>query len=828
MTDQIHNNNLDALGQEWSQRIKDIRKLAQSESLSDAKDDAGTVSPSDELLSGLPDDTVSDNSAILREEIKHGAAAAGQRQLYPAIGTNQSRRIGILKQLAAGVILSVLVIGIYEILTYLWVCHSIRMRAWGQTDDGQNKVGQTAALQKPAILPDEHPISLKIAQDYYRQGNYAYARAIYSKILDGLEKNEDDGLQEFVKLKTALCFHKEGNSEQSYGLLKNLQVSHLPLIRILANYYLCQAEMRNHQYLSARSRAYQALALLDCVHPPLSGFSRLRKTCDFLAAQAVSRQVLALSDADKELPAALWNWPGLDILSEIDEQSLCAVLNTGAAEFSRALTGPVIEIADRQPVRRWTVISNGTSIGELTSRFAVNTGSNVYWDIASDKTGIHNRPVSLYLRSATEPDCVKIAAGCAGLAAVPDTQTEIRLFNPADYNRVSEQIDLLAKDALSCWQRFLVVYDEDAGHANVHFTMGLLEAVSGRTNQAVAEFLTAAHRFPNSELAPYALVRAAKHKADLYDYAGTYTLLKDTAEQYPDYPNIEQVYLLLADAAVKKGSASEAAKLYSRVYYLNRSPESRLSAALTAGQLFYQHGDFENAELWFNRYITDENARQDRQFHQACLLLGKMLRRQGNSKSAADALLLALSGNLSQADYVEAVTAVVEEYIVQERFIQSLDILNEALRRHLTQQEMVHLLVLKSRVFRGMGLTDKAIAFLNDKESYLLDNSLKAMVGSELSQCYMEQGNWDYAYKKLMQTLEWVQSGPLMHQTMLRLAQVCVNRGLHTQASAVCSQLISLNPADSIRQQAAEIQAGIYQTQKHYDLAVLELLGQNK
>lgn len=827
MTDQIQNNNLDSLGQGWSQRIKDIRKSAQNAPLFDAEDDADGAIQSNKLSSEMSNENISPKSNIVFEEIKNETSARDPRQPYPAISQHHNRWFGNFKRLAGGLVLSILAIGVYEILIHLWMSRSNRLAAWGQTPVVPNNSAQAVSSQKSAILPDEHPISLKIAQDYYRQGSYNYALAIYRKILEGLPKSDEDGLQEFVKLKMALCFSKEGDVEQSSALLKSLLASRLPLIRILSNYYLCLAEMRNHQYLSARSRAYQVLGLLDLVHPPLNQFSQLRKICDFLAAQAVSRQALALSDADKEIPASLWNCWELDILSEIDEQSLCAVLNTGAAEFSRALAGPVIEIAEKNPVGRWTVISNGASIGELTSRFAAAAGSNVYWDISSDKTNIPNRPVSIYLRSATESDCARIAAGCVGLAAVLDNQTEIRLYNPADYNRASEQIALLIEDALLCWQRFLVIYYEDTSHPNVHFAMGLLEAANGRTNQAVAEFQITAHRYFNSELAPYALARAAKLKAQLCDYAGAYSDLKEASEQYPDCPDIEQIYLLLADAAVKKGSASEAAKLYSKVYYLNKSPETRLSAALTAGQLFYQNGDFENAELWLNRYITDENARQDRQFHQACLLLGKMLCTQGKSKAAADALLLSLSGNLLQSDYLEAVGALVEEYIKQERFIQALDILQEAFSRHLTQKEMVHLLLLKSRILRSMGLTDKAIVLLNDKEGYLLDNSLKAMLGSELSKCYMEQGDWEHAYKKLMQILEWSQSGPLMHETMLQLAQVCAIRGLDTQAASVCTKLTGLNPDDSIRRQAAEIQATIYQKQKKYDLAVLELLGQN-
>ena len=74
------------------------------------------------------------------------------------------------------------------------------------------------------------------------------------------------------------------------------------------------------------------------------------------------------------------------------------------------------------------------------------------------------------------------------------------------------------------------------------------------------------------------------------------------------------------------------------------------------------------------------------------------------------------------------------------------------------------MLLLKSHVLRAMGLTDKAVALLTEREEYLVDDIEKARIGYELSECYIEEGRPELAYKKLAAVLEKSDSGPFAHQ----------------------------------------------------------------
>lgn len=398
--------------------------------------------------------------------------------------------------------------------------------------------------------------------------------------------------------------------------------------------------------------------------------------------------------------------------------------------------------------------------------------------------------------------------------------------NPAGYSFLSQQRSLLCEEAIACWQQFLLTFYKDPYLPNVHFAMGLLKAQQGLTTESLAAYKLLANRFLRSDLAPEALMHSAKLKLTLYDYPGAYGDFKEVVEQYPDYDGIVQAFLSLADAAARTGRGAEAARLFEKVYYLNDSAQTQSDGALAAGRLYYQNNDFTNAEKWLSRYIHLEQSRQDARFYPACLSLGKTWRALGNSQSARDALRASLAGRLCREDYIEALHALVEIYMEQECFIEALQALNDADSRQLSQEESIRLLLLKSRALRGMGLPEKAVVMLRDREEYLVDGRLKAQVGCELSDCYIEQGLYELAHKKLASILESTASGPTAHRAMYQLANVCHKLGLDVQAMNLCSQLLSVQPAGSLKRETLELLAAIYRRQKNYDRAALALLGQ--
>ena len=162
----------------------------------------------------------------------------------------------------------------------------------------------------------------------------------------------------------------------------------------------------------------------------------------------------------------------------------------------------------------------------------------------------------------------------------------------------------------------------------------------------------------------------------------------------------------------------------------------------------------------------------------------------------------------------------------QECYAKALQVLHDTSTRQLTQAESTQVLILESRVLRGIGLTDKAVTLLAKREKYVIDDSLKAQIGCELSDCYIEQGQLDLARKKLVHILEADGSEPVAHKTALKLADVCRQLGLDDQAISVASELLRSHPSDAIEQEASKLLAAVYHKRKDYDRAALLLMEQ--
>ena len=127
-----------------------------------------------------------------------------------------------------------------------------------------------------------------------------------------------------------------------------------------------------------------------------------------------------------------------------------------------------------------------------------------------------------------------------------------------------------------------------------------------------------------------------------------------------------------------------------------------------------------------------------------------------------------------------------------------------------------------------MGLVEKAIATLGDRDEYTPESQLKAEICFELSECYIEKGDLNFAYKKLAEILALTEPGPLAHKVALRLGNVCLKLGQFPQTISVCSQLLDLQPPEQIKQEALKLMAEAYTQQKDHSRAALALLGKWK
>lgn len=683
------------------------------------------------------------------------------------------------------------------------------------------------------------PTSLKVAETLYLQKDYSKAYDTYNRLYQNLPTKGEEGLiSDFLQLRMALCLRKTADADQSGHFFRTLSQSRSPVIRVLANYRLALLELQNKQYLKARTRAYQTIALIGAADFDKNWATTIQRDCYFMVAESITRNILSLRDAEKDVPRDLWEHPvEPDPFTNIDESQLRSILTRSSDQLNKGLLSPQIQkIESSGKPSRWSVVCLGAPIDELLAKFAANVGIDVSWTVpvwAADggtKDAIRKRPTSLCLPAVTMQEFVSIAAGHVGLLAYLDEKGVVNIFDPADYTTLSEYLSFLIPDAVSLWQGFLLAFHNDQRVPNGHFALGLLHAQNGQVAEAIAEYKLVANHFSQTTMAPFALLNSSKLKSGLRDYTGAREDLKQLVEQYPDNEFYGQACLHLADATMKAGLLDEAVQLYRKVHNLGLSLESQAASALGAARCSYEKQDYAGAAQWLTRYIelagTDpRGAGENNNLCRAYSLLGKTNLALGRPQQACDAFQYALTGQLAKEEYIETTLALVDAKTQQQHFVEALAMLENMQPWQFSQKEYIEILLAKSKVLRLTGLVGRAIMTLGDKAEYLDDPKLKARVFFEMAECLDAEGELENARSKLTEILTFAQPGPFVHEVMLKLAEICLKLGQTDQTILICSQLLDLGPSAQIKQRASNILAAAYQQQKNYDKAAMALAG---
>ena len=704
--------------------------------------------------------------------------------------------------------------------------------------EGSTQVVQEQIQKPEPLFPPTQPLSLEVARNFYLQKDYDKAYAAYNQLRQSLPADaEVELLKDFLQFKMTLCLRATGNHDQANSLFRTLSQSHSPVIRVVANYNLSFAEVQKKQYLKARTRAYQTIAMVEAIDFDKDWALWLQRGCHFLIAESMTRNILSLCDSDTDLPDRLWSsFIEIEPFTNLDETQLRGLLNSGSEQLTEGLLSPQIQKLEHQGVLpRWSVVAYGASVEELLARFTANAGLDISWvhhERPAEETArdaIRKRPVCLYLPTATAQQAIKVAAGHVGLLAHLDEKGLVKISDPADYSSLSEHVHLLIQDTISLWRKFLLTFHNDQRIPNAHFALGLLHAQEGQLTNAIAEYKLVANHFSQTSLAPHALLNSSKVKADLHDYSGAREDLTQLVEQYPDTEFYGQACLNLADATKKAGLLNEAERLYRKVYNLSLSSELQIASALGAGRCSYEAQDYETAAGWLTQYLKLTKDRTDTNLYLAYFLLGKTSLALKKPQQACAAFEFALSGptgRLTREKYVDTVSALVETQIQLNHFVEALTLLESIHSWQFSKKESIELLLLKSKVFRFMDLPDKAINALGDIAEYLPDSQLKTRVSFELANCYIAKGDLEFAHRMLTEILISAAPGPLAHEVALVLADVCFKLGQNSQTVSVCLQLLDSAASALIKQKASKLLAAAYNRQKKYDDAALALLGQ--
>jgi len=691
---------------------------------------------------------------------------------------------------------------------------------------------ESVHYQEPVSVSQPTAVSLKEARQAYIGRNYLLAMEIYQKLLQNLSVMPgQDPMKDFCTLQIALCQMRAGKYDQAAAEFRKILSSSSPAIRVTASYHCGLLEMHKNEYLNARQKAYQAIALIDAIEFDKNWAYSLKKDCFFLAAHALTREILTLTDVDKNQPDELW--PFYDaadgIFTAIDESQIIDFLNSGASCLTKALVAPEISVENQGGGNVYNITCSGSSLDELIAKFSLTAKIDTRWNFDFNASSLRKQLIYLHLLSSQGRQFAVIAAGCAGLIARMDDNGLMNFYNPLSYSVLSDHLAVLCSQAVEQWREFILRFPEDNRIANVHFALGLLYAPQNLYTESISEYKLVANRFARSPLAPYALFNLGNIKNSLKDYQGAYEDLRQLMEQFPDSQVAINASLYYAETAGKANFSEESARLYRKVYSLALSPQSQAAAAFGAGKNAFMIQDYNNAEKWLTRYTQMAANTPGKDLYLAYLYLARTYLAQKKTDLACTTIRYALAGvpaYLSKEDYIDIIPTLVESYMKQDSYVQAYSLLESIDTPSLTSAEAVGILVLKSRVLRAMGLVDKALTIFGDRIEFIYDNNLKAQIYFELSQSYIDKGDYNSAHKLLNDVLVLAGPGDLLQRAHLKLADTCLRLGNSGQAVNVCRQLLALQPYEEIKKQALQLLAAAYKQNQNYDSAALALLGQ--
>ena len=263
-----------------------------------------------------------------------------------------------------------------------------------QTDTSADQ--HTERSDEPASATAEssqktEPLSLRLADEYFAAKDYVRTFNACNKLRQNLPGKEFELVRDFLHFRMAICMVQKSSTDKAHEIFRAVSESQSVTLKVLANYNLCLLEMDSGQYLKARTRAYKTIALAGAIASDYKWALTLERNCQFLAAEAIARQTLSLSDADKELPRQLWyREDEKDPLTGLNEVELQKVLSAGIERFNAGLLAPQIQSiesgAGSPTLTRWSVVCNGPGIEELMARFASNAGIDVKWARHTDNS----------------------------------------------------------------------------------------------------------------------------------------------------------------------------------------------------------------------------------------------------------------------------------------------------------------------------------------------------------------------------------------------------------------------------------------------------------
>jgi len=680
----------------------------------------------------------------------------------------------------------------------------------------------------------EEAVSLGLAEGFYQQLDFKDAYRVYFRLHQMLPLvDHNQALKDFLMFRMALCQKGLGQVDQADALLEAVSDTDYPMLKAMVRYHQSLGALHARRFKTVFQRANQALSLIGAVAGQEAWRTEFKKACHFLANQSVTLQSLMYYDADQRLPADLFERAALtDPFLGLGDKEFSALLQAGHEAYEEAVPAPRVTLVDETAMSlRWQVVCNGAQIQELLRRFAANAELDWPDDPGGQEVsneGVLARAVHLFLARDTTPEVVMEAAGCVGLYGRLEQERVLYLDDPDRLKSLQEKANFLGRESISRWRWFLLAYDDPAILPNVHFILATLYQATAQTSEALSEYKLIVNRYQRSDLAPRALLSSSMLKTDLKNYTGARDDLKLLVEQYPDVEFSGNAQIYLADATFKAGFYDDAMRRYQRVYNLDMSPDSSMSAALGVGRCAYHKGLYPEVIHWLNRYQDAVVRRGGKPANEALLMLGQAYLALDHGLQAAAIFKRLLDAEAEQDVYVDALSGYVQAKAALSDYVGALNMLSAEHPWRFTRTQANTIQLLAAHMYRLAGLPVRAIDVIENRLAFMSEAQQKRQACSELAECYLSTGEAKAARTYFAKALALAENGPAAHETGLRLARVSLQLGQTKEAIQVCQQVLAMEPAPAISNQAYALLSQAFLIQGQIDQAMKMLMNQTR
>lgn len=694
------------------------------------------------------------------------------------------------------------------------------------------QIAQTAALPiienvkpiEPQIEAEEDfecPVSWAVAEDLYKNRQFKDARKAYLKLKSNLKEqlNPDLFLLDLLDLRIALCLSSYDTAEANKHFSAALE-SKSPFVNALAHYSMALIQINSRNYMQARQNAYKAICLFD-------GFkwyvdASFEADCYFLICEAITRQVLSINNYSDAIPDTVWHnlYSSQDQLPS-DVSEISSLLSAGSSELAAYSLVPNITSKEHQHTGlAYSAFAYNSPFTEFINKLASASGRNIVWktDNSSPKVSI-----SVFSVESSPLYIAETVSGTTGFICRFD-EPDMLIYDDDNFDNLDTQKELLTKEAISVWRRFLIRYKDDNRAVFANFGWGLMLECSGQIDAAINHYTRTANKYSYSSISPYALLYSSNLRASIADYTGARSDLTQIIMQYNESQITDIAYLNLAQSALESGLYDEAVKSFVMLYNTNNSDVIRAKSAKGAGLSYYYKQEYASADQWLMNCIKFQD-QVELDYPNIYFVIGKVKANLGQYEQAAAALVNSLKGNLPTEEHIKIMLELSNAQAKQGKYIEALDTIENIDISNLLQEYVVEILLTKSKILRNMGLAESSLSILRHQLAYIADSQLRAKLSLELSECYLFLEDFDSARAELSDSLKDLKPGETANLLNYHLAIITLKLKDTDRAVEICSMLLGLDLEAQMRKQVYELLGNAYTEQGKYELAALAYSG---